>query len=127
MAADAKAMLPRDLVAQLCELLGLKFQQLMAGDTVEMIMGWIAVIVFVDTATVEFKAPQQSRVDKFFQCAVNGGATDIAGLALAGQLVDQLVGIKVFVPGENLFDQKTPLVRFAQTAALQILFESLNG
>jgi hypothetical protein len=45
--------------------------------------------------------------------------------ALARQLIDQLIGIEVFMPAEDLLDQETPLIRATQPAALKVLFESI--
>lgn len=119
-------MLLGNLVAQLHHLFALKLNQRMTLDAVQVIMLRIAVIVFVHATAVEFETSEQACIDKLFQRAIDSRPTNVIGLALARQLVDQLIGIKVLVTTENLLDQVSTLVGAPQSATLQILFESIG-
>jgi len=55
MAANSETMLPRDIISQLRELLGLKLKQLVASHAIEVVMGWVTVVVFIDATAIELK------------------------------------------------------------------------
>ncbi len=96
----------------------------MTFDAVEMIMFRVAIVMLVDTATVQFKSPQESCIDEFVQRAIDGGATDVVMLPFPRKLFDELVGIKVLVATKDLLNQKTALLGFPQSPADQILFKT---
>lgn len=127
MSADSKSMLAGDGVSQLQQLIALEFDQLVTFRAIEMIMLWIAIIMFVHATAIEFKFAKKARFDKLVKRTIDGWATDVIVLSFAGQLVDQLIGIKMFMMLEDLFDQIATLVCIAQAATLQVLFEALLG
>jgi hypothetical protein len=90
-----------------------------------MVVWRIAIVVFVDAAAIQLKATQKPGVDKLFERSVDGGPRYVIGRALAGQLFDQLVGVKVLMMAEDLVDQKSTLIRIAQITTLQVLLKSL--
>ena len=58
MTTHAEAMLLGNFVTQLSELIGLKFRQLAALDTIKVIVLWIAVVGLVDASPIQLKSPQ---------------------------------------------------------------------
>jgi len=88
MTANSETMLTSNFIAKLCELLGLKFKQLMASHAVEVIVSRVAVIVFVNAAPIQFKTAQQSSFHELFKRAVNGRSADIIRIPFARKLVD---------------------------------------
>lgn len=126
-AADAKTMLAGNLFAKPYQFVRLEFCQLAAFDAVEMVVLGVAIVVFVNAATVEFETSQKPCVDEFFERSVDSWAADVVRVPLARQLVDQLVGIEMLVSAKDLFDQKDLLLCLAQSATKQVLFKPLNG
>ena len=125
-AANPEAMFTGDLLPQLGQLLGLELEQIMALDAVKVIVLGVAIIVFVDAAAVEFKTPQQAGIDELFQRAVDRRAADVVVFAFPGKLIDELVGVEVFVMAEDLFDQVSTLLSLSQPAAEQVFLETLH-
>lgn len=72
-------MLFGDFVAETEEGVALEFDEGLALFAVEVIMLWVAIIMFVDAASIEFKTAQETGVDKFFEGAVDGGSGDVVG------------------------------------------------
>ncbi len=120
-------MIPRDSFDPIDQFRILKLEQFFATVTVEMVVLGIAVIMFVNAAAIEFKFPEQARIDEFVQGTVNRWPTDVTGATFGRQAIDQLIGIKMFVLGENFPDQRTALFRVSHPATLQIILESLFG
>lgn len=114
------------------QLVALEFDQLVALRAVKMIVLGVAVVVFVHRAAVEGHLAEQARIDHFGQRAINGGAANFfAALRISllgfGEVVDQLVRVKVFVARGDLLDDDATLLRDALAAALQKLFEAGDG
>ena len=101
-AGDAEAVLASDFIAQLEQLVILELEELVALRAVEVVVLGIAVVVLIDAAAVKDEFSQQSRIDKLGQCAINGGPADVAGLPAGGELLHELVGIEMLVPGEDV-------------------------
>ena len=122
-----EAMLFCHLGNQQFELLVVKLDQHLALLAMQMIVRWVPVIKLVDRSAIELKAAEQACVDKFLERPVDRRTRDIIGVALAGQLVDQLIGVKVLMLTEYPLHQKTPLVGVPQPSTLQVLLEPLQG
>ncbi len=113
MTANAKTMLTSNFVAQLGELFGLKLKQLVTSDAVKVIVRWVTVVVFIHTATIEFKASQQTGINELFECSIDSWSANVVRLAFARELVDQLVGIEMLVAAEDLLNEESSLVGFS--------------
>ncbi len=98
----------------------------MALCTVKVVVLRVAVVVLVNTSTVQLETSQESRIDKFFQSAINGRPRYVVGTPFPWELVHQLVGVEMLVVAEDSFNQETPLFGISLPTALQILFETLN-
>jgi len=112
---------------QQLELLIVKLDQPLALLTMQVIVWWIPVVMLVDRSAVQLKAAKQAGVDKLLKRPVDRRARDIIGVALAGQLVDQLIGVKVLMLTEHPLHQKTPLVGVPQPSTLQVFLEPFQG
>lgn len=116
-----------DFVAETEEGIALEFDEGLALFAVEVIMLWVAIVMFVDTASIEFKASQETGVDEFFEGTVDGGSGDVVGCAFGGKLFDELIGIEVFVVGEDAFDEELALFGVPEAAALEVFLEPFDG
>lgn len=125
MSRYAEALFAGDTVAQFDQFIALKLKELVAVDTVHVIVLRIAIIVFVNGATVEHEAAQQAGIDKLVERAIHGRTADVSWFAARWQLFDQGVGVEMLVAAEYVFNQKFALLGHAHAAALQILFETL--
>jgi hypothetical protein len=81
-----------------------EFDQFPAFCAVQMVMLGVPVVVFVDTATVQFETIQQAGIDELAQGSIDSWSGDIVRGALGRELFHQLIGVKMFVAIENLFD-----------------------
>ena len=125
MTSDTELVLAAEVVAKLLQLLVLKFKQFIALRAMEVIVLRIAVVVFVYRAPVEDEFAKETRIDEFAERAINGGAADMAGLAAIGQLLHELLGVKMLMTRENMFDEGQSLLGHAHTATLEIFDEAV--
>lgn len=123
-AGYAEAMLASHSLTHGEHLFATELDQLVALGAVQVIVRRVAIIVLVDRAAAERHLPQQARFDQFVERSVNSRPTDRV-LAEGFELVDQLVGIEVRMPGEDMIDQHAALRGGSFAFALQVLFESL--
>ena len=92
-----------------------------------MIVLGIAVIMFVDRAAAQIHLAQQSRFHEFRQRTIDGGPAHASRSVLPGDFGDQLVGVEMFVPAEDMVHQRLPLLSISLAATLQKLLKSLLG
>ena len=125
MIADAKPMFAAHPTNQLRQRVALKLNQLSALSAVEVIVLWIAVIVFVNTSPVQLETVQQPGVDELFKRPVDRRLTDVVFVTLTRQIFNQRVSIEMLVPGEHLLNQETTLLGLPQPTNLKVLFKPL--
>lgn len=105
MVADPKPVSPCNFIANLDDLFTGELDQFPALGTVQVVVFGISVIEFIHASPVEFEAMQESCVDELSKRAVDSGSGHVVGCTLGGELIDELVGVEVFMPIEDLFEQ----------------------
>lgn len=121
----AEVVLAGDRVAEVGQFFAVEFDQLLAHLAVEMIVLRVAVVVLVYRAAIERHFAQQARFDQFIERAIDSGPTNRTDFWFAVQAGDQLVGVEVVVPFEDVVHQHAALLRDPFAAALEVLFEPL--
>lgn len=104
-----------------------EFQQLIALGAMKMVVLRVAIVVFIDRAAVEREAAEQAGVDEFIQRAIDRRPTDVVRVAGWRQLFHQLIGVEMFMPAEDVIDQRQPLLRDAHPFALKKLDKPIAG
>jgi hypothetical protein len=92
-----------------------------------MIVLRITVIVLKDASTVEIHLAKQTGFDKFRQGPIDGGPAHFTAPDFLCQIGHELIGIKMGVLLEYLFQDQAPLSSVSHAAALQVLFKPLIG
>ena len=105
MVSHAKPVGSSDFIADFDDLFAGELDQLPALGTVQMIVFGISILELIHTSAVEFEAVKQPGVDELTKGSINGGTGHIIRASLGGKLIDQLIGIEVLVPIEDLFEQ----------------------
>jgi hypothetical protein len=114
-------------VSQFGQSVTLKLHQFPALGAVKVVMLGVSVVVFKNGSTVQLERIQQASVDKLFQRAINGRSAHVARFTLPWKVIDQHVGIEMFVPAEDEIDQIAALFCMSQTATLKIFLKALLG
>lgn len=127
MVGDAEIVLAGHDRPQAKHVVACKFNQFLTPGAIQVVMLGVAVIVLIDRATIKLKRPQQARVNKFLERSIHRRTADIVGFALAWQLIDQGIDIKMLMIAENLLNQKTSLFRVALPSGLKKFVETLLG
>ena len=123
--ADAKTVFLGDLVPQLEQLVVLELEELVALGAVKVIVLGVAVVVLIHGPAVEHELAQESRIDELSERPIHRRAAYMPGLTRPGQLLHELIGVKMLVPREYMLHQCQPLLRHPHPAALQILNKPL--
>lgn len=97
--------------AELQQLRTGEFNQFPAFRAVQMVVLGISVVVFINTAAVQFESIEKARIHKLPQRSIDSWAGDIVRGTFGRELLHQLIGIKMLMPIENLFDEEFPLFR----------------
>jgi len=109
-ACYAKGMFAGHGIANSVQVGTLKFDQLIADRAMQVIVLGVAIVVFVDGSAAEGHAAQQPGIDEFVECAINGRPADLVAFGLLREIDNQLFGIEVIVPLEDMIDQNPPLL-----------------
>jgi len=125
--ANPKPVSSRYFIAYFDDLFAGKLYQFAALRTVQVVVFRISIIKLVHTSPVEFETVEQPSVDELAKGAIDRWSGDIIRCALGGELIDQLVGIEVLVPIEDLFEQVLFLVGVPQPARLKKLLVASQG
>ena len=128
--ANSKPVGSSDFIADFDDLFAGELDQFPALGTVQMVVFGISIVEFIHASAVEFEAVKQPGVDELTKGAIDGGAGhviratlgDIVRLAFGWQLIDQLIGIEVLMPIEDLFEQILFLVGIPKPSRLKELF-----
>jgi hypothetical protein len=112
-------------VPQFDEIVALEFEEPVALFTIQVVMLGIAVVVFVDSPSVQFELPQQAGIDELGQGPIDRRTADVSGVSLGGKLRNELVGVEVLVMAENVVDQDPSLFGVPHSAALEVLGKPL--
>lgn len=122
---DAEAMFVGHRLADRLQLVCLELNQLIANLAIQMIVLRVSIIVLVYGPAAKGHFAEQPGLDQFIQSAVNGGPADAVAVVPLGEAVDQLVGIKMIVPLENMIHQGTSLLGNPLPTDLQIFLKPL--
>lgn len=115
-----KTVFASNRLANRLEFFAMEFNQLIAALAVQMIVLGVAVIVLVNAPTAQAHRPQQAGIHQFVERTVNSRSADSLPVNLSAA-ENQLVGIEMVVPLENVIDKLQPLLRNPFALALQIL------
>jgi len=124
---DSESVGAGDLISQSDEFFAGEFDQLSAFGAVQVVVFGVAVVQFVHASAIEFEAVEESCVYEFLEGSIDGRPRDIVIRASRGELVDQQIGIKMFVSVEDLIEQELFLRRISQPAALEEFLVALQG
>lgn len=122
-AVDAELVFAGHRIANLPNLVAVKFDQFVALLAVQVIVLRIAVVVLVDGTAVERHFAQQARLDEFGEGTIDRGPADAVPVAIFLQLGQERFGIEMVVVTEDMFDDGLTLLRRPLAAALQKLLE----
>lgn len=124
---DSESVGAGDLIPQSDDFFAGKFDQLSAFGAVQVVVFGVAVVQFVHASAVEFEAVEESCVYEFLEGSIDGRPRDIVIRASRGKLVDQQIGVEMFVSVEDLIEQKLFLRSVSQPAALEEFLVALQG
>jgi hypothetical protein len=124
---DSESVGAGDLIPQLDDFFAGKFDQLSAFGAVQVVVFGIAVVQFVHASAIEFEAVEESCVYEFLEGSIDGRPRDIVIRASRGKLLDQQIGVEMFVSVEDLIEQKLFLRRVSQPTALEEFLVALQG
>jgi len=125
-ASCAKLLLLGDFFEKFRNCIASEFDQFVTLGAVEMIVLRVAIVVFVNAASIKLETSQKSRVNKFFERPVNSGSRYVVEAPFARKLVHQLVGVEMLMVAKDPFDEKTPLLGVSLASALKVLLEPLD-
>ncbi len=114
-------------VSQFGQSVALKLDQFAALGAVKVVMLGVSVVVLKNGSTVQLERVQQASVNKLLQRAIHGSSAYVARFALTWKVINQHVGIEMFVPTEDEIDQIAALFCMSQTATLKIFLKALLG
>jgi len=120
--ANPKPVGSSDFIADFDDLFAGELDQFPALGTVQMVVFGISIVEFIHAPAVEFEAVKQPGVDELTKGAIDGGAGHVIRATLGGKLIDQLIGIEVLMPIEDLFEQILFLVGIPKASRLKELF-----
>ena len=123
MAGDMEVVFLGHSITQFDQFVTLELNQLLATLAIEVIVLWVAIIMFINGSARQLKLAQQSGIHEFVECTVDGGPADVVRLALAREFINEPIGVEVIMLAEDVIDQHTALFCVAHPAALQILFK----
>ena len=128
MPGHAESMLGRDFFEECGDVFVAEFDELAAFFADEVIVLWVAVVVFVDFAVIgagDFA--NESGVFEFADGAIDGGAADATAVA-AGlcEACDDAIAVEVFVFGEDFADDSFAFLGEAFAARAEEFTEFLE-
>lgn len=126
MTGDAEVVFLRDLVAEPDQFIALEFNEPLAFRAVQVIVLGIAVIMFVDGASIERESAEQSGFDEFRQGSVNRRAANVVGVAPLREFIEQHIDIEMRMLPEHMIDEQPLRPRHAFAATLEKLLKTLE-